>query len=42
MATNGPYSWGNGPQPKKGLIGKLIELAVSGTNKPKKPKKPKK
>jgi hypothetical protein len=40
MATNGPYSWGNGPQPKKkGLVAKLIELAVTGTKKPKKPKK---
>ena len=41
MATNGPYPWGSGPQPKKGLIGRLIELAVTGKKQPK-PKKPKK
>lgn len=26
--TNGPYAWGNGPQPRpKGLIAKLVALA---------------
>lgn len=41
MATNGPYSWGNGPQPKKkGILAKLLDLAVNGTkgDKPKKGK----
>jgi hypothetical protein len=41
MATNGPYSWGNGPKPKpKGILAKLLDLAVNGgTKKPKKGKK---
>lgn len=39
-ATNGPHSWGNGPKPKKGIIGRLIELAITGQKQPK-PKKPK-
>ena len=33
MATNGPYSWGNGPRPKRkgltGLIDRLVRLATS-------------
>jgi hypothetical protein len=37
--TNGPYGWGNGPQPKTGLIGRLIELAVTGKKQPKSKKK---
>jgi hypothetical protein len=36
--VNGPYAWGNGPQPKKkGLISKIIDWATKqGTDKPKK------
>jgi hypothetical protein len=33
--TNGPYAWGNGPQPKpKGIIARLIAKAAktSGSN----------
>ena len=33
--TNGPYSWGNGPQPKpKGIIAKLMDkiAKASGSN----------
>lgn len=34
MATNGPYSWGNGPRPKRkglaGLLDRIAKLAASG------------
>ena len=34
--TNGPYAWGNGPQPKgKGLLGKLAKKILDLATQPK-------
>lgn len=30
-ATNGPYHWGNGPQPKKeGVVAKIVKAVTKG------------
>lgn len=32
--TNGPYHWGNGPQPKKeGILSKIVKAVIKGKGK---------
>jgi hypothetical protein len=32
--TNGPYHWGNGPQPKKqGILSRIIKVLIKGRDK---------